>query len=357
METLNLNNAYGLFDQFLTDLPQFPVSSTTPTVQYDTGKLIKILQKKEVMDICGVQEAELDVVDAIDIELGKVVRDLVMGKDPQQAIDTYHKMEKRIENEVPDVLYLYSRQGALSVKSLYYYKIGEWQKAITITLECIALNDYLIQQGIHTLNLRVYEQNKNISRIHFRAGQFEEGHRLLNNLFDYMLNGNDKPLHGNVFKHPLYWQKVPIIRETYAYEMFNMIVEDMIRFHIDKTDQLFPSDWYKGLEFEVDNPNRQVLYNWIYVNNQLQNGDLEGFFESLKVYFEMDISQYYDILKIALLLEVTKLIQQSNYPNKTNALLQIEQFIDEKIETQERLRKKVIELCFRKNKHLTKLAS
>ena len=67
MKSLKINVHHQLIDQFLRDLDQFPASATTSTIQYDTGKLIKILQEKEVLDICKVSKEDFDA--AISVEL------------------------------------------------------------------------------------------------------------------------------------------------------------------------------------------------------------------------------------------------------------------------------------------------
>ena len=118
---------------------------------------------------------------------------------------------------------------------------------------------------MYSLNLRVFEQNKNISRVLFRSKKTEEGYELLRTLFQYMLTGENVDLYGGTLKHKMYWEKMPIIRETYTYEMFCMIAEDMLWFNQNNHIDLFPSDWFTRLDFDVDNPNRQVLYNYMFI--------------------------------------------------------------------------------------------
>ena len=337
-----------LIDQFLLDLDKIPISTEGSPIKYNTAKLIDILRVKEIEEICNGSPEEFKLVNDIDIEYGAVVRDIVHEKDLEKSIDEYHALERKLEKTIPEDLYVYSRQAALSVKALYYYKAKQWDKTIAITKECIALNDYLVQQGMHTLNLRVFEQNKNISRTYFRAGRVEEGYALLFNLFNYTFNGVSEGLFGNMFNLPEYWKHATVVRETYTYEMFLMIVEDMIRFNLHKYDDFLPNDWYSKLDFEVDNVNRQVIYNWIYVNNELRKGNYEEFFDCITFYFNQPVSQYYDMLKIALLLDTEKLIRLSNYPKKVEATEKIRTYIEQKIEPFERLRKKVLENGFPK---------
>lgn len=326
---------------FINAMPDFPDSMVNSTFEYDTGKLIKILQKKEVFEICKISESEFEALDRIDRELGKVVTDLLRETYPEQSLKDYLRLEKEIEDTFSGNMYMYAKQGALSVKSLYYYKIKDFPKAITFTLECLVLNDYLVQQGIYTLNLRCFEQNKNISRIYFRDQQAEPGYELIFSLINYLLNGTNKNLFGNIFSHKQYWEKIPVIRETYAYELFTMITEDMIRFNINSREFL-PDHWYSDLDFEVNTPDRQIIYNWIYINKQLRNSNYKDYFDGLLYYFQQPYNQFYDILKISLLLDLYKLA--GNNPNLTREIVN---FIENKLHFNQSVRTLVIKNVFK----------
>lgn len=296
---------------FISAIPTFPNSSTGSNLQYNTGKLIKILQKKEVFEVCNIDDFQFEEVNRIDIELGTIVSDILKEVNLEQSLIQYLEIEKKIENSFSDNLYLYAKQGALSVKSLYYYKTKDFPKAMTFTLECTVLNDYLVQQGVYTLNLRCFEQNKNISRIYFRDHKDEDGYKLIFNLLNYLFNGNSTKLFGNIFNHKEYWLKLPIIRETYAYELFMMITEDIIKFNINNTEEYLPDYWYADLDFEVNTPERQIIYNWIYINKQRKNLNYKEYFDCLIYYFQQPINQFYDILKISLLIDLHKMVKKN----------------------------------------------
>ncbi|WP_407492417.1 hypothetical protein, partial [Elizabethkingia anophelis] len=317
--------------QFVNAIEYFPNSLEVAPFEYDTGKLIKILQKKEVFEICKINDYQFDEVNNIDLKLGKIVADLIKQINPKQSFEEYLEIERKIENCFSGNLYLYAKQGALSVKSLYYYKIKDFSKAITFTLECIVLNDYLVQQGIYTLNLRCFEQNKNISRIYFRNGEVQLGYELISNLITYLFNGKSNNLFGNIFNEKQYWDKVPIIRETYAYELFTMIAEDIIRFNIQKNDIFLPDEWYIDLDFEVNTPDRQIVYNWIYINKQLRSSNYKEYFDSMIYYFQQAHSQFYDILKIFLIIDFHKFINRNKIPNKIVIENKIVDFIENKL--------------------------
>ena len=327
---ISITKNIGL-NKLLDEIHSFPMSLDISVTKYNTGKLIGILQEKEVIDICKVTKEDFDYANSIDLELGGVINKLFKEKDHSNAYSDYLALEKKIESTTTGNLFLYIKQGALSVKALYHYKNGEYEYAKNLTLECIVLNEYLIEQGIGTLNLRCFEQNKNISRILLRANKTEEGHDLLNNLLTYLLSGKEKNLFGNLFKDKNYWNKVPILRETYAYELFPMIAEDMIRFNIQDKLNYLPNEWYLNLDFDVNTSERQIIYNWIYINNQLQKGDYDEYIDSLIYFFQQPMSLFYDVLKISLLIDLVKVIKKEYFVDAEVTINKLKDYLFNKL--------------------------
>ena len=341
MQTLTVANDYLLM-QFVDQIDTFPSSELVPIVTYDTGKLINILREKEVIEVCRVTKDDFEVVNQIDIAFGKVVKDLVAERHLQASYQEYLEMERDLENKVCGDLYIYAKQAALSVKALYFYKNGESRKAISTTLECIVLNEYLITLGMGTLNLRCFEQNKNISRILLKSKDTETGYSLIFNLLNYLLNGTEKNLYGNLFKDKNYWNIVPILRETYAYELFSMFSEDMIRFYSSDKSSFLPNTWYLDLDFDVNTPARQMIYNWIYINKQLAERNYEEYINSMIYFFEQPASVFYDVMKLVLLIDLTKLARQ--FHCKENIVSgKVAAYISEKLRCNEKIRKYVVE--------------
>jgi hypothetical protein len=332
--------------KFIGEIEGFPASANVSISTYDTNKLVGILREKEVLSSCNATKEDWDQLNNIDISFGKVVKDLVKEVNLEASYKEYLELEKKIEDSVSGSLYIYAKQAALSVKALYFYKNGDFEKGITTTLECIVLNEYLVKTGIGTLNLRCFEQNKNISRILLRSGRKQEGYDLLFNLLNYLFNGVEKDLYGNLFRETGYWNIVPILRETYAYELFPMLAEDMIRFNLKDTSGFLPSQWYLNLDFEVNTPSRQVIYNWIYINKQRHHGNYDEYFDSLTYFFQQPLSAYYDMLKISLLIDLGK-VAKSSYGNDEEAMgRRIRKYLAEKMTSNEKLRGYLIEHVF-----------
>lgn len=332
--------------KFIDEIDDFPSSANTPISGYNTNKLVIILREKEVLSSCNATTEDWDRLNNIDASFGSVVRDLVKEVNLEGSYKEYLELERKIEDLVSGRLYIYAKQAALSVKALYFYKNGDFEKGIAATVECIALNEFLIKAGIGTLNLRCFEQNKNISRILLKSERKKEGYELLYNLLNYLLNGVEKNLYGNLFKESGYWSIVPILRETYAYELFPMLAEDMIRFNLKDSVGLLPNEWYLNLDFEVTTPSRQVIYNWIYINKQLHHGNHDEYFDSLMYFFQQPMSAFYDMLKISLLIDLSKVVKSNYRKDEETISRKIRKYLMEKMTANEKLRRSLIEHLF-----------
>jgi len=296
-------------------------------VRYDTAKIADVLQRKEMWEQCGISEAETNTIRQLDKRMGTIVRNLVFKPDHEDSLLQYEEVVLDSEKLTKGDGYLFARQMSLSVKALYHYKKEEWDKAISVTCECIAIIDYLIGQGICTLNLRSYEQNKNISRIYLKSGNERKGYDLLRELLTQMFNGTPQEIFGKLVQRKDVWNQAPILREYYAYSMMNMVAGDFVKFNYRNTDKLMPNGWINDLNLEVNNSDRQSIYNFVFINNQLHRGDVEGFVDNLVYFFKQPLSEYFNILKIYLIIETMKLLFNSKHPKSIPTLSSLKTYL------------------------------
>lgn len=331
-------------DRLLLYIDDFPKSIEDNNVKLFKSKEehLKTVLYKELELVCGASKNESQLVSEISVGFEKIVYDLVTGKDAENALIAYTNIENRIEKEVSSNLYLFAKQSLISVKALYYYKKKNWDKALAITLECNALNDYLVQQGVHALMPRVLEQNKNIASIFLREKKFDSAYSLLFNLFNYLFNGTNKNLYGNSLNSILIWKNTEMLREVYINQMFMAIVADSVRFNFYNKDCYLPSKWYLNLKFKVNNTNRKIISDWIHINLKLRENNIEEFIKSLINFLSEPISSHYDILKIALIIELNKLMQKSSYSKKELLFDKISFYLKEKLTGHSRIREIMI---------------
>lgn len=319
-------------EQFLWSIPSFP-KSIDESFFDEKEKFFIDLHRKELKEICGINNENNPGDDNVLKKLTEIVKELLFkSTNLEDSFKKYLEIEQQIECTSSGNQYLYQKQRALSVKALYYHKIKNYDKAFVFTVECIAIIEYLLKQGMYTLSARCFEQNKNISKVFFKSNQTELGNKTVKKLLRYLFNGEYKDgLFGNIFSDSSFWNKNPDIRESFAYETFLSVAEDMIKANLNNRLDFLPNEWNIDLNFEIDNPNKQILYNWITVNKHLKNLNYQEYFDSLTSFFKQPCNKDYDILKISLLIDFTKLVSKTDFENMEFVMQNVNDFFTHKI--------------------------
>jgi hypothetical protein len=320
-------------EQFLCLIPSFPKSIDTPFFEEDKLKMFMALQQMELKEICGINKEDTTSPDNVLKKLTEIVKELISKNiNLDDSFKKYLEVEQEIESSFLGKQYIYVKQQALSVKALYYYKIKNFDKAFVFTLECIVLIEYLLNQGMYTLSTRYFEQNKNISKVYFKSNQMELGNKTAKSLMCYLFNGEHKEgLFGSVFNNNFYWSKNSGIREYFAYETFTSVAENMVMSNLNNHLDFLPNEWFIDLNFGIDNPDRQIIHDWISVNKHLKYLNYEEYFDSLTYFFQQSYNKHYDILKISLLIDLTKLITKLDFENMELITENINDFFNHKI--------------------------
>jgi hypothetical protein len=301
-----------LLSLFVKRLQEFPSPTEEPTMLYNYNKLMIILQNREISTI-EPNETIVENAHSLATQFSDITKRIMSKQltDAQFNVD-YDQLQRKIENELTGAMYLFARQWGISVKALFYYKNFQYEKAIDLSLECIILNEYLIKKGIDTLLFRAAEQNKNIVRVLFRQHRITEACQLTRSLFSFLFTGATEGLYGSIFSDPEYWNRVPYVREGYAYEMFRAIVSMIMS--LEKNQGLGEKafrDIFSTLKIDVDTPDRLIISEWIAIKKKFYEKDLSGFFELLNAFFETPLCKIYDVIKISLLLDVCSLVEDS----------------------------------------------
>jgi len=197
----------NLITNFLESLTDSPLSSSESTMLYNSGKLLEILQDKE-LETLKFKPEELRAARLLSAEFGSLTSRF--NNKIEGAFDQYNSLEINELKNFTGYLYLYVKQWALSVKALYYYRTSDFNSASNFTLECIALNEILIRKGLSTLVLRCAEQNRNIARIFIASKKYTQGYSLAGDILVYLLNGEPRKLLGTVFKDKIFGQQTNI---------------------------------------------------------------------------------------------------------------------------------------------------
>lgn len=333
-----------LLNSLLLRIDNFPRSmeDTTMELLRKQEEESKKVLNKELELICGASIQEIDCVSEFSAELEKLVRDLVIGTDLEKSLAEIIEIERQIEREITSDAFLFARQVVMSVKALYHYKKKNWNKALAITLECNALNDYLVLQGVHSLAPRVFEQNRNMCSILLKEQKYDSAYSLLFNLFNYTFNGTSKNLYGDSFNHSDIWKRTKPLREAYIHQMFLVQLKDSVRFNFYEKENFLPTDWYLNLRFEENNATRKILSDWIRINRNLREQNHAEYFDRIVNFLSQSISLHYDILKISLLLDLIKLLQKFDCSEKHLLLDKISLYLHDKVQGHDRMRQIMI---------------
>lgn len=319
------------FDLLTAEIDAFLISDSANTIVYDNGALVRIIRNKELKEVCKVTSESIETFEGIYSELGKMVSAIIKSAH-SSTLNAYLEIESRINSSFSGLFHLYAKQTALSVKALLFYKLGCHAEALAATHECIALNDILVQNGMHSLLYRCMEQNKNIARIYQKQGMKSLSEALLKTIFNFLFNGqvSEGVLQGSVEIYKQSWKKSLTLRESYTYELFRITVEDGLRNNAPQPETA-KKTWFSELEFDVTNSDRQVIYNWIYINNQLADNNYKEYIESIIYFMKQRINFSYDPLKIHLIHDLCALVKGSQYSNKVVLMSKLVRFMDNKV--------------------------
>lgn len=334
-----------LLDSLLLQIDVFPKSKEDVRmkefVRLEEEKLQNILNK-ELELFCGVSSKEIKRISQFSSELDNTVKDLLKKVDLEKSLEEIKNIENQIEKEITGDAYLFARQIIMSVKALYHHKKKNWKKAFAITLECNSLNDYLVQKGVHTLSLRVFEQNRNICSIFLKEEKYKSAYSLLFNLLNYVLNGTSENLYGYSFYKSNTWKQTESLREGYLLNLFIIQLKDSVRFNFYNKEDFLPTDWYLNLKFDTNNPNRKILSDWIYINKSLRENNYVKYFSALTNFLNQTIGSRYDILKVALIMDLIKVLEKFDYSSKEVLLDKISSYLNNKLQGNDRMREIMI---------------
>lgn len=327
---------------FGSELVHFPASSKEHPHNLDLGKLSTILRDEEINQVCNPSVKEIEQFYELDNKFGVIVKDMVFERHLEKSLREYEELDKSIETNFTGKYYLFVKQWAYSLKALYFYKTNDFEKAKALTIESIALVDYLMHSGTYNLNTRCFELIKNVAKVYLKENKQEEGYEIIRNLLDYIFNGN---YHSNLIatftKHKVFFEETPILREDYGLSIFIEILENTIFSGVETGTSFLPNQWFIKLEIEVDTLEKQILYNFIYIEQKRQEKKYNEYMDALHYFFEQEYSSLFDPLKVYLLFNYYQLTKKNNSDDEWNKK-EIVNFIQNKTIINPKLKEKVI---------------
>ncbi len=199
-----------------------------------------------------------------------------------------------------------------------------------------------MHSGTYNLNTRCFELIKNVAKVYLKENKQEEGYEIIRNLLDYIFNGN---YHSNLIatftKHKVFFEETPILREDYGLSIFIEILENTIFSGVVIGNSFLPNQWFIKLEIEVDTLEKQILYNFIHIEQKRQEKKYNEYIDAIHYFFEQEYSSLFDPLKVYLLFNYYQLTKKNNSDGEWNKE-EIVNFIQNKIIINKKLKEKVI---------------
>jgi tetratricopeptide (TPR) repeat protein len=196
----------------------------------------------------------------------------------------------------------------LSAWGNYFYKTGEWDRAVALLKEGLFISAELERKGYPALIFRRIEQLQNIARIYQKKGDFESANNLLKNSIIFLYSGRANGLIIEDWDYKLIRQ-VRLLQENTLDAVFNQLAQlnSLLIAHQEYNDEYFCRHFFSTFleDMPADLYNRVIIYNWMFIKNSYFNDGVEAYFKNLTAFFEdTEISSTYDHLKANLLTQV-----------------------------------------------------
>lgn len=296
--------------KFVKSIDSFPISKSKSDF-YDVDKIITVRQIKELKGIFG--EVEYTEI----INLGRIAQQGVNMCKLGDLEKGYLKMKSANELalNLRSEAYHYFHIYYLSCTSYYYFKQKNYENALELAWQEIDEIEKFESIGVPTLHYRrAGGRMLNIIKVLNVSGQNEAATNLLLGIFQYTLNGNSSLIpraNWNQEKMDI----IPYARQRYIDILFQQIVETSLDY-LTLNDSFFYENVYSKIaEFEVYNDNLAIIHHWLYLQKIHFEGLYSDFICKSIDFLTKPLDSTFDILKLAILLKIRLVIQNSGLDN------------------------------------------
>ena len=321
-----------MLDELVNIIPAIPQSLKETHRTYNHRVLNKVTVQNEISKFnfpVQLLERSSQLSKHYDDIAGEINRNGVS----EDLINDILQTDLAVEDELEDELNLYTKQSGLSVKALYNHKIGHYQNAFDLTVECINVNDTLINKGVCTAILRNVEQNVNLSRIYYSKNEIDKSYQAWKGILDYLVNGTVNNIVGSAFKNHAVWEEIKYLREPCILEWFDLFLYYVLKNgekSIEDEKKIFYSVLL-DLEINISTFERSAIKDFINIKQYYFENQTELFVEDFVIFNEFYNNKEFDTLKLSLCQSLLNLIESNNYGSKNGLKIVINDFIKEKL--------------------------
>lgn len=282
------------------------ISTNEILYDYDASKLYLELSRSEAKAILDNQDLFIKAFN-LSTDINNV-SGLINGrkksfKEIEEELLGYKSAIATFDN---DLYQKYIEQWLFPVEALLMYRSGQFVKAESLTICAMEkIDDLITQHNLYSFLFRLILQNSNLSTLYFQSNHSEKAEHILRGILDYLFNGNaSEYIYGLAFCNKDLWQEMEFLREYNAYYYFKSSLEKISR---NKEDyfQRYQDSFERVLtplsSMEVFTEERYLINAWIKVETNFINKDYSAFFEGVKMFFNDEVDESFNFLKIHLL--------------------------------------------------------
>lgn len=327
MENTVLHTEIESFVDTLSSVP----ASNNKSMFYNIDRILSSKNDNLFMELIGKEQYNQSLKMVNDI--GRAVEICKEGKleiGHNQFIELSEK-SRVLNSEAKSYFNIYFLSGI----AYYYYRIGNFEKAINCIFEEIDEIEKFESMGVKNLHYKRVGVIINLIKIHITTNNIDEATQLYSNLLLYLINGNIRPVNYGTWD-ALLLESTPYIKQRALDLVFMDAINASMTYKNTQLDCLsyyFEKVFSKIPDIEVDNNNQAMIWNWIYLQKLYHKKQYIQFVKDCMNFLKTEFDNSFDISKLALLLEIVTLINGLDIQQKHKSVLhaKINDFIQTKL--------------------------
>lgn len=262
----------------------------------------------------------------------------------------YNKFEsvKTASEKLSEKAHQYVKLYYLSGLAYYYFRKKDFDKAISYTLQEIQETEVIEHMGATSLHYRRTGHVLNLIKIFKATNDIQKAIHLFLGTLSYLLDGNATLMPAGGWNSDLL-NFIPYVKQRCFDIFFIDAVDTLINYQADDESKeiLIEKLFMKLPDFEPQNNNQAMHYNWLYLQRQFyQKKNYEEFIKDCSEFCQMPFDNSFDSLKLSLLANIIK-VSHTHLEGTTlqkKLISKINNFIHTKLASPEHLKNNVCHL-------------
>lgn len=321
---------YTEIDFFVDTLASVPASDNK-SMFYNIDRILSSKNDNLFMELIGKEQynKSLKMVN----DLGKTVeicKEGMLEIGHKQFIEL-SKKSRYLNQEAKSYFNIYYLSGI----AYYYYRIGNFEKAIACIFEELGEIEKFESMGVKNLHYKRIGVMINLIKIYSTNNNLDEATQLYLNLLLYLINGSTQPVDSGKWDAQLL-ESTPYIKQRALDLVFMDAINASITSKNIQTDYLtyyFEKVFSKIPDIEIDNNNQAMIWNWLYLQKLHHEKEYAQFVKDCLSFLKTEFDNSFDISKLALLSQIVSIINKLEIQQEKKSVLhsKINDFIQTKL--------------------------